>query len=377
MAPSVPAEWREGTDSVTKRVTIKDLARQAGVSHTAVSKALRGHDDIGPALAARIRRLAEEAQYSPRAAAQHLQAGRTGQLGLVVAIRDARTAFGGPSLGQLLGAVVWESDRAGRRYIIEFMSPDSQAPFLPPYQVDGQMVDGTILIGDVGDALRNWLATRQGYPWVSVEEPAPYCVLGRMDVGMAVAVAHLHDVGHRRIAYGGGPQQYLTHRLGLKGFARVCQQHGLAVADGWVQHFPIGAGVETVAASYTWARSLLERPTRPTAIVCHGDVLARNAILAACEQGLRVPRDLSVVSCGPVSIAHHYHPCLTTVELDYVAMAREAMAMWCDLTDGRPVAEPCRWVATRMVDGNTVGPAPQTSSGPRSRGRQPRGLPVD
>jgi DNA-binding LacI/PurR family transcriptional regulator len=337
--------------------------------------ALRGQGEIRPELAARLRRLAAEAGYSPRLAAQHLRAGRTGQVGLVMAMRDARSAFGAPSLSSMLGAVVWECDRARRRYVLEFTTRDAEA-FEPPSQVTGQAVDGTILIGDTGDRLRQWLAAREGFPWISIEEPAPYAVVGRMDTGIAGAVDRLHALGHRLIAYAGGPQEYQTHRLGLEGFERARSGHGLSNAAGWVQHFPISIGAETVALSYAWACSLLERALRPTAIVCHGDVLARNAILAASESRLRVPRDLSVISCGPASIAHQYHPRLTTVELDYAAMAREAMAMWCDLTDGRPVAEPCRWVATRMMDGETIGPALRAGHDARMCGPRSRRLPV-
>jgi LacI family transcriptional regulator len=100
--------------------------------------------------------------------------------------------------------------------------------------------------------------------------------------------------------------------------------------------------------------------------VCHGDVLARNVILAACERGLRVPADLSVVSCGPTTIAHHYYPRLATIELDYGAMAGQAMSVWRDLVEDRAVPRACRWVAPRLIEGDTLGHAPRT---PKTRAR--------
>ena len=355
-----------------RRVTLKDLARQAGVSHTAVSMALRGSEAVGPELATRLRRLAAEAGYSPRLAAQHLRVGRTGQVGIVMAIRDARTAFGAPSLSSLLGAVVWECDRAGRRYVLEFTQSGSGDPFVPPSQVTGQTVDGTILTGDTGDSLRDWLAARGGYPWISIEEPAPYCVAGRMDAGIGEAVDRLVAAGHRRIAYAGGPQVYQTHRLGLRGFEEARQRHSLPLPDDWVRLFDGRPGDGRVTESYEWASVLLRRPARPTAFVCHGVALARNAIFAACEAGLAVPDALSVVSCGPTQIAHLYHPRLTTIELDCASMTREAMELWGALVDGLPAGPPQRWVAPRLVEGETVGPAPAVRGTRRSK-RLPRG----
>ena len=351
---------------LTQRVTLKDLARQAGVSHTAVSQALRGRGDLRPELAARIRQLAEAAHYAPRLAAQHLRAGRTGQVGIVMAMPDARAAFGAPSLSSLLGAVVWECDRAGRRYVLEFTPRDASAAFVPPSQVTGQTVDGTILIGDTGDHLRDWLSARRGFPWISIEEPAPHCVAGRMDAGIEAAVRRLHAGGHRRIAYAGGPQIYLTHRLGLQGYRRACRRHALRAPAAWQRLFAGNDDAEQVGASHAWATALLAAASRPTAFVCHGDVLARNVILAACERGLRVPADLSVVSCGPVTIAHHYHPRLATIELDYGAMAGQAMAVWQDLVEERAVPRACRWVAPRLIEGDTLGHAPRT---PKTRAR--------
>ena len=74
------------------------------------------------------------------------------------------------------------------------------------------------LAGFVDAELRNWLSKQSRYPWVSIDEPAPHSVICSSDKGVAEAVYRLASLGHKRIAFWGGPTCFNTHRLELEGF---------------------------------------------------------------------------------------------------------------------------------------------------------------
>ena len=346
---------------MAKRTTVFDVAKRAGVSHTAVSMALRGSKEIGEEAKQRILKIVDEMDYYPRAAAQLLRSSKSEQLGIIVAASDVASALVGDFTGPILGHLVEICGLRNRKYVIEVCRQDNEPR--SPYQVRSGLVDGSILIGDVGDALRQQLGARKGYAWVSVGEPAKYCVLVDAEKGAYEATRRLVELGHRAVAYVGGPQRYAVHRMALTGFRRAAGECDLRLEEGlqWVQTFanPIldrSSTLETVQ----WARAVLSRERRPTAVLCHGETLARSLIHAAAERGLRVPHDLSVISWGSSWGAAINYPCLTTVANDLTAMSQRALDMLERQIGGKPVAEKVCWIAPRLVEGDTLGPVPKS-----------------
>ncbi|MEX0777666.1 MAG: substrate-binding domain-containing protein [Phycisphaeraceae bacterium] len=335
-----------------------------GKTHLAIALGRR----VGDACRQRVLTLAREMGYEPRLAAQLLRAKRTGQIGLVMAATDSVQAFAGEMSRLVLGHFVRYCTANRLGYSIEFHHHEQDEPpeapesgqFTPPQQVTARMVDGLLLVGDVGEPLRQFLAGRTGFPWVSIEEPAPLCVLSASDVTMGEAVRLLAGLGHRRLAYAGGPQRYTQQRLGLEGFNATTKAMGLQTQ---VQLFPgrLNAATEahTATAAVAWAQTLIQADDRPTAFVCHGEVLARAVIHAITERGLRVPRDVSVVSYGSAFEAARRYPRLATIENDYATIADQAMEMLRLRIAGQPVHEPTRRIKPRLIPGDTVAPAPE------------------
>lgn len=341
------------------RVTVIDVARHAGVSQATVSAALHGRGRVGEACRRRVEAVARQLGYQPRTAAQLLRAHQTNQLGAVVAATDSLQAFALEVQRLILGHFVQLCAQQEIRYMIEFHHhvQEEQGEFLPPHQVTARMVDGTLLAGDVGGRLRHWLGEQDGFPWVSLEEDAPYCVLSAAEKGLAEATRLLLSLGHRRFAYLGGPERYSQQRLGRQGFLA-------ALAEAETQHlerlFDGTTSAADVAAAVAWSRELLAAPQRPTAIVCHSESFARAVIHAAAERGLRVPADLSVVSYGSAFEAARRYPLLTTVENDYGAMTAKALSILQHLAAGQDVEPGRRWIPPRLVAGDTVAPPPQS-----------------
>lgn len=344
------------------RVTAKDIALAAGVSQATVSMALRGSAEISEARIAHIRDIANQMNYHPRAAAQLLRSKRAGQIGGLVAASDAVSAFSRDFTGPLLGSLVDACMKRRLRYVIEFHSHAQDAtPTQTPYQVTSGLVDGSVLIGDVGNPLRSLLSSEYpDYPWVSIDEPGRYCVLADSRQGVVETVKRLHALGHRRMAYACGPQRYYMHHEGFSGWKESTQKLGIAADRVFVFGLSEVQGIGVAAAeSARWARDLLRRKDRPTVFVCQDLVVARAVILAAAELGLSVPRDLSVTSWGWHLIAQEQYPALSTMELDYAGMIERGVDLLNRLIDDNERPPEHRIVLpVRYVEGTTVGPAP-------------------
>ncbi len=345
------------------RVTAKDIAKAAGVSQATVSMALRGSPEIGEKRILQIRELANQMNYHPRAAAQLLRSKLAGQIGVLVGSSDAVQAFSTGFTGPLVGSVIDVCVSKSTRYVIEFHShaDDDVWTKQPPYQVASGLVDGSIVIGDVGEQVRQMLGRDfPSYPWVNIDEPAPYCVLNDSHRGVLDVLRRLHGIGHRRMAYLCGPQRYLTHRQGFGAWRSAVRE--LGIPNSAKRQYVIDASAGTfdhmATLAIEWLRKALREDDRPTAIVCHDSVIARAAVHAATELGLVIPRDLSVTSWGWHVFAQEQYPALSTVEFDFRAMVGAAMDMLNCRINGEQIEEPRVVVPPRYVEGATVAPPP-------------------
>ena len=343
---------------VQKKVTVFDVAKRAGVSHTAVSMALRGSPQIGAEQTKKICALAEKLGYYPKAAAQMLRSGRTGYLGIIMAGSSvdvvAEAGFGGLILAHFLGQCQSRSIRNS----VEFFQPGQNGRFAPPHILAGNLVDGVVLAGFVDAQLRDWLAKQSRYPWVSIDEPAPHSVLCSSDKGVAEAVHRLATLGHRRIAFWGGPTCFNTHRLELEGFRRAAAESNMDIcSEHWVKDPELpdaGFGAKDMAA---WSHKLLSGHSRPTAFICHGPECSREVIRSAAALGLSVPKDLSIYCFGGAADALSNTPYLSTIEVDFPSMVNEALSMLSSLLGTKRVPPRTEWFQPRIVDRETVAAA--------------------
>ncbi|MEI8194463.1 MAG: LacI family DNA-binding transcriptional regulator [Phycisphaerae bacterium] len=341
-----------------KHVTAADVADRAGVSQAAVSFALRNLPEVSEEVGKRIREIAKSMNYYPNVSGQLLQArrnGRSGQVGLIAASEDIVTLFTNPQIGGCIGNAVKYCIQKNLRYVIEahHYGVDA-ASFQPPHHAAGGLCDGSVVIGDVGDALRQWLDQQDGYPWVSVFEPAEYCVLPHSDEGMFQAVRKLVELGHRRIAGTLGPLIYLTHRLRLKGFQRAIREYGLEVPEDWIATFDPQTTAEDY---YRWTGKILTEPNRPTAILAAGGTQV--IVHRATELGLHVPRDLSIISWAPAATRGDSRPRSAVIDHDLALAMRYALDMLMARIEGREVESKTCWVTPELVPDDSLGPAPR------------------
>ncbi|GLX93758.1 LacI family DNA-binding transcriptional regulator [Herbidospora sp. NBRC 101105] len=339
------------SDSLDSRVTVADIAAEAGVSRATVSKVLNGRSDVAPATRSQIETLLARRGYVPTKRTKrplHLPlprpaARRGGLLELVVsdvnspwaaevirgAEQEARPARVGVVVSVFDGAPghgqQWLEDIADRAPggIILALSELTPADLTRIAKLGLPAV----LVDPVGDA----------------DGTIPSIGAGNWGGGMAAA-KHLVELGHRRIGMITGPMRLLCSQARLAGCRAALERAGLTLDDDLVQH-----GDFHYHSGFSLTQALLDRPEPPTAIFAGNDEQALGVYAAIQERGLRVPADVSVVGFDDVPMAQWMAPPLTTVRQPIAKMAALAVRSLLGHQDGAEMTEGRVELSTKLV----------------------------
>ena len=314
-------------------IRLKDIALRAGVSIMTVSKALRDEPDISVATKARIRALAAEMGYTPDSLAQSLRTRRSKLLGLVIsAVTNpvfARTMMAIEEQAHELGydlAFAQSLNRPEREQTVihHLLSRRVEGLFLTPvYRLDPT--------APVYEELR-----KRGTPVVLLGHRAPFCqnfanVETDDSAASASATAHLLELGHRRIAFFAGPAAVPSAQERLEGYRRALREGGLEVDDRLV--FNAGSTIEEGEKA---ALQMLNELPGATAIQAVNDLVAIGAANVLLNQGLLLPRDMSIVGFGNVLVSEHFRVPLTTIRQPKFRLGTAAVELMLRLLRGEP-----------------------------------------
>ncbi|MFD5144865.1 LacI family DNA-binding transcriptional regulator [Streptomyces sp. NPDC058401] len=317
---------------MARRPTIKDIARQAGVSESAVSFALNNRPGVSQDTRARIRRVAEELGWQPNSAARALSGEQSGAVGLVLA-RPAHT-LGVESFFLQLVSGIQEVLAAGRIALLFQVVEDLDAECAVYRRWWAERrVDGVVVVDPRSDDPRPALLEQLALPAVTVGETGPVApafpdsgaptalsAVRADDAGaMAEVLDHLYGLGHRRIA----------HVAGLPGLAHT--ERRIASLRAEAHRLGLDPGqVRSVTTDYSDAegaeatRRILAEPEPPTAIVYDNDVMAVAGVAVASELGIPVPDGLSVVAWDDSALCRVTRPRLTALVRDTAGFGRLA-----------------------------------------------------
>ncbi len=316
-------------------VSIADIARVAGVSHTTVSRALRGSPLISEGTRGRIERLAREMGYTPNAIAQSLQTRQTSTIGLVV------TSIADPFFGDVVKGVEEVAREGGFSVLLSAShnDPDQEVGIIETFhrrRVDGILVASSRVTnyGERLDHIRvptvliNSQAESQAklLHWVNVDDRQ----------GAQLAVEHLLKLGHRSIGYLGVSTRPRSNQQRLLGYQSALGAVHVPCCDEWVVIAPgdEASQEEDVAAGQTSLPRLLDAGV--TAIFCYNDMIAIGVLIACRERGIAVPQELSVIGFDDIKMASYVTPPLTTIHQPMLQLGRLATQVMLDLLNNLP-----------------------------------------
>jgi DNA-binding LacI/PurR family transcriptional regulator len=329
-------------------VSIKDVARAAGVSYSTVSRALNDNPRVSRETRERIQRIAADMGYLPSAVAQSLVTQRTNMIGVVV------TTITDLFFAELVHAI--EETALDHHYGVILTNSRG----LPERELQAiralrqRRVDGIILVS--GCLTERDICAEQGIdvPLVIINsihrEHLGCSVEVDNRAGGRAATEHLLGLGHRRIAHVAGPSKEWDGIERLNGYVQALEMHRVPIDPSLIVR-----GGNQPAHGIEAMKQLVALTERPTAVFCYCDATAMGAMRAARAAGLRVPQDLSFVGFDDIDLAPFFEPPLTTVAQPIQAMGEKAVEMVLALREGESV-EDCVLPSQLVVRESTAPP---------------------
>jgi LacI family transcriptional regulator len=308
------------------KLTLREIAKMAKVSHTTVSRVLNNDQRVREETKNRILNLVNKLGYKPDARARQLVLRRSNLIGLVV------PDISNPFYAELARGI--EDKAHQENYNVIFCSTDNKPERMETYvhlMIDVG-IDGFIFTSArLREPLIKKLIAEQ-LPLVLVNrklngEAFNYVVLNNVK-GAYEVTKHLIDLGYRKIAIIDGPSNVSTGFDRLRGYQRALKDHHIPINTNYIIHGPFAR-----VTGYKGARCLLEMENRPEAIFGGSDYIAMGVIDAVQEMGLRVPEDIGLVGFDDTEFASNQRIRLTTVSQNKYEMGNLGVQILIDLIE--------------------------------------------
>ncbi|MFN6500181.1 MAG: LacI family DNA-binding transcriptional regulator [Nostoc sp. DedQUE01] len=321
-----------------RKVSIEDIARRAGVSHSTVSRALRDNSLISPKVREEIKKIAREMNYVPNAIAQSLQNQRTNTVGVVV------TSIADPFYAEVVEGIEQVARTAGLSVFLTASHRDFEQEIAAIDNFHRRRVDGIL----VTDSRINQNNTNQvgeiAVPIVLInsqteDQPETFHTVTVDDfLGGRLAVEHLISLGHTAIGYLGVGDRSQSNQLRLEGYRTALREAGLPQNSDWVA---ISDEDNIRISDVDTGKKMLPQlfAAGVTGIFCYNDMVAVGALLACQELNISVPQDLSLVGFDDIALCRYVTPSLTTVCQPMLQIGRLAMQMLLDLLEEKSLEE--------------------------------------
>ncbi|QLD12460.1 LacI family DNA-binding transcriptional regulator [Microbacterium oleivorans] len=301
------------------RAGVRDVAAAAGVSTQTVSRVINDHPHIRPETRDRVIAAMSELGYRVNNAARALGTATTRTIGVLA----TDTHLFGPAAG--IAALERAARSAGRWIATAYADgTDAASVTAAADHLLVQGVDGIVVVAPHTAALAALASARIGVPVVPLHGEAGEPGAGgaaRQAQGAALAVDHLADAGHRRIAQVSGPAEWLEAVARDSGVEAALARRGLTAAGRWRGDWSAGSGAALAAE----IAPVLRTAEAPTAFVVANDQMALGLVSGLAALGVDVPGEVSVVGFDDHPDAAFYRPPLTTVRLDIAGEARRCV----------------------------------------------------
>lgn len=287
-------------------VTIKDIAKHAGVSVSTVSRVLNSKPDVNYETENRVKDTIKELGYSPNSVARGLVLKKTTVIGFVV------PDLMNPNFPDLARGIIERADYYGYSVIFFDTNHDNKVEkkaikLLKSNQVDGIIVSFTEANQDELVKLKE-----ENFPSVQIYRKSPKSILSTIAIDNVTsaynAVKHLLELGHRKIGHITTGEATLSGLERLQGYHKAMAEAGVRIEEEWIQ-----VCSHSVEGGETAANRLFAADMGITALFSSHDLMAIGAYEAVFKRGMRIPEDISIVGHDDILIAGLVRPKLTTI----------------------------------------------------------------
>lgn len=344
------------------RLTVKDVALKAGVSVGTVSRVLNNNPQVSPEMYARVRAVIDELGYTPNALAQSFRRQHSHTLGLVVPDITA------PFFGELAKHIGGAARHSGYNVLLgdSEYSPETERSYVDA--LTDRRVDGLILVPTSPESP---VPERVAPRVVVVDRELPRLDLVASDhrAGATTATNYLLELGHRVIAFIGGPQELPPLKQRYEAYVSSVGDTFSRLGIEMARYVEMGPYVYEFG--YGAAKSLLALKPRPTALVASSDQQAIGALRACADLAVDVPSEVSVIGFDDIPLASLVTPRLTTVAQPLQEIARVAVARLLERLDVPRNRRRKQLLPTELIVRASSAPPPRRARATSSKQRRP------
>lgn len=294
-------------------VTIKDVARKAGVSPSTVSRVLSNHPRISTETSQKVKAIMEQLGYHPNIMAKSLVSKTTNSICIMLP-KSAEELFSNYFFMELIRGIVTQASRLGYDVLISSGANEKEEVEGVSRLLNGRRVDGVILLySRTDDPVIDFLH-ENGHPFVLIGRSDQYSDILSVDTDNVQAsydaTKHLISLGHERIGFVSGPPELVVSKDRLKGYMKALADAGLESRPEWIVE-----GEFLQESGYRAMSFFMNLPNRPTALVLIDDVVAFGILRGLHELNYKVPEDLCLVSFNNIPLSELSTPPLSSIDI--------------------------------------------------------------
>lgn len=333
--------------------TIRDVAREAGVSIATVSYVLNDRGAVSVETRKRVLDAVTRLRYHPSIIARNLRARESRIVGY--SWRPVPPDQFNPVLEKFIHAIA-EAAARHAYHVLAFAATEGSDEVTPYREmVDSLRVDGFVLSNTNRNDPRVRYLMDSSFPFVAFGRSNPEWEYAWVDVdgadGTNQAATHLLELGHRRVACLAWPEDSLSGEDRLSGYRRAMERAGLPVEESWIVRSE-NSYLHAYRATQTWLGMPPEE--RPTAVVAVSDLLAIGVMNAAADAGLKVGPDLAVTGFDDAPITGYLQPGLTSVRQPIAEIGERLVTMLIDVVHGEMLTPMQILLKPRLIARNST-----------------------
>lgn len=341
-----------------RSINIREIAKRAKVSTATVSRTINRIPSVDPRLAKRVWKVIDESGYRPNIQARTLVSGRSQILGLVV------SEITNPFFPEIVQAFEIFAVERGYEILLVSTVHDPTRMDLSVRRMTERRVDGIAVMtfGMEDLLLDDPELSDVPLVFVDVGPKRPRASNIRINYlsGIRQAVQHLAALRHEQIAFISGPLQLKSAKSRRHAFEKAMGEIGLNIPTGMIVE-----GNHTLEGGVVGMESLLSLRKRPTAVICSNDMTALGVMHKCYEEGISIPRDLSLIGFDDIKLAQFVLPPLTTIRMSQSELARLAFhALLTEIERDKPTEQGTEYMLeTSLVlrDSTALAPEPHVT----------------